>query len=129
MAEKKVIDEGWGWEKPFGFSQAVRAGDLVFLSGQMPVNTKGELVCKGDLKGQARQIFENMKTVLSRIGLSLDNVVEIVSYHTNMEDLNAMVEVKAEYLPNDFPAWTVVGVVALALPGQMLEIKAIAVAH
>ena len=55
--------------------------------------------------------------------------VEIVSYHTNMGDIGAMNEVKAEYLTKNLPAWTAVGVTSLAFPGQLLEIKAIAVAR
>jgi enamine deaminase RidA (YjgF/YER057c/UK114 family) len=64
--------------------------------------------------------------VLAAAGLTLDDVVEIVSYHTDMADLHAVAEVKAEYLTRDFPAWTAVGVTALAFPGQLLEIKATA---
>jgi reactive intermediate/imine deaminase len=128
MPVKKIVDPGWGWDKAFGYSQGVRAGNLLFLSGQMPVDSACTLVAPGDIKGQTRQVFENLKAVLGAAGLGLGDLVEIVSYHTNMADLGAMNEVKAEYLRADFPAWTALGVTALALPGQMLEIKAVALA-
>lgn len=67
--------------------------------------------------------------MLAAAGLTLDDVVEIVSYHVNLADLPAMAEVKAEYLTCDFPAWTAVGVAALAFPGQLLEIKTTALAR
>jgi len=126
MSGKQIIDPGWGYEKQFGYSQAVRAGNLVFLAGQMPVDEQGNVVAEGDIAGQARQVFENMKTVLAAAGLGFENLVEIVSYHTDMADLHAVVEIKAEYIKSDFPAWTAIGVTALAFPGQRLEIKATA---
>ncbi len=101
MAGKQVIDPGWGYEKGFGYSQAVRAGNLVILAGQMPVDARCNLVAEGDIVGQARQVFENMKTVLAAAGLTLDDLVEIVSYHTDMADLEAVVEVKGEYMRGD----------------------------
>ena len=129
MAGKQVIDPGWGYEKQFGYSQAVRAGNLVFLAGQMPVDAQCNVVAEGDIVGQARQVFENLKTVLAAAGLGFEDLVEIVSYHTDMADLHAVVEVKAEYISQDFPAWTALGVTALAFPGQRLEIKAVALAR
>jgi reactive intermediate/imine deaminase len=129
MASKQVIDPGWGYEKQFGYSQAVRAGNLVFLAGQMPVDAQCNVVAEGDIVGQARQVFENLKAVLAAAGLGFEDLVEIVSYHTDMADLHAVVEVKAEYIKQDFPAWTALGVTALAFPGQRLEIKAVALAR
>ena len=106
----------------------MRAGSLLLLAGQCPVDAQGNTVAEGDVWGQTRQVFENLKAVLAAAGLTLDDVVEIVSYHTDMADLPAGAEVKAEYLTRDFPAWTAVGVTALAFPGQLLEIKATALA-
>ena len=129
MTGKQIIDPGWAYDKVFQYAQAVRAGDLLLLAGQCPVDAQGATVAAGDIRGQARQVFENVKAVLAAAGLTLDDVVEIVSYHTDMADLPAVAEVKAEYLTRDFPAWTAVGVAALAFPGQLLEIKATALAR
>jgi 2-iminobutanoate/2-iminopropanoate deaminase len=126
MNPETIIDPGWTWDRPYGYSQAVRAGNLVFVSGQVPVDAEGKLVGPDDIRMQTRQVFENIKTVLKAADLALDDIVEIESYHTNMQDLGAMNEIKAEYLPHDFPAWTALGVTALAFPGQMLEIKVVA---
>ena len=128
MTGKQIIDPGWAYHKAFQYSQAVRAGGLLHLAGQCPVDAQGNTVAAGDVRGQTRQVFENLKAVLAAAGLTLDDVVEIVSYHTDMADLPAVAEVKAEYLTHDFPAWTAVGVTALAFPGQLLEIKATALA-
>jgi len=123
MAGGKIVDPGWGWDKALGYSQGVRVGNLVYYSGQMPVDSNGKLVHEGDIKGQTHQVFKNIKAALAAAGLTLNDIVEMVSFHTNMADLGAMAEVKNEYIfKGDFPAWTVVGVTSLALPGQMLEI-------
>ena len=131
MADRKqIVDPGWGWDRAFGYSQAVRAGNLLFLAGQMPVDREtGAVMGAGDIRAQTRQTFENIKAVLAAAGSSLDDIVEMVSYHTSMADLGAMMEVKAEYLPRDYPAWTALGVAALAFPGQLLEIKVVALAR
>lgn len=129
MVAKQIIDPGWGWNAGFGYSQAVRAGDLLFVAGQMPVDNQVQVVGPGDIRAQTRQVFENLKAVLAAAGATLDDLVELVSYHTDMADLGAVVEVKGEYIAGDFPAWTAVGVTALALPGQLIEFKAVAVAR
>lgn len=95
----------------------------------MPVDGQVQIVGEGDIRAQTRQTFENVKAVLAAAGAGLGDLVELVSYHTDMADLGAVMEVKAEYIPADFPAWTAVGVTALALPGQLIEIKAVAVAR
>jgi reactive intermediate/imine deaminase len=126
MDQKQLIDNGWGYPRAWGFSQGVRAGPFLFLSGQMPVDPDGNVLFAGDIRAQTRQTFENLQAVLAAAGSSLDDLVEIVSYHTDMADLDAMNEVKAEYLTANLPAWTAVGVSGLALPNQMLEIRAVA---
>lgn len=129
MVEKQIIDNGWTYPREWGFSQAVRVGDLIFLSGAIPTDPDGNLLFEGDIRGQTRQTFENMKAVLAAAGLTLEDLIEMTSYHTDIADLDTMNEVKAEYLKTNLPAWTAVGVTGLALPGQMLEIKAIALAR
>jgi len=129
MARKQIVDFGWGYEQGFGYSQAVRVGDLVIVAGQMPCDAGANLVAPGDIKGQTRKVFENMKAVLAAAGLGLEDLVEIVSYHTDMTTLGDVAAVKSEFLHSDFPAWTALGVTGLALPGQLIEIKATAAAR
>lgn len=83
---------------------------------------------EGDIRAQTRQTFENLKAVLAAAGVTLDDLVELVSYHTDMADLGAVLEVKAGYIAAD-GRWTAIGVTALALPGQLIEFKAVAVAR
>jgi reactive intermediate/imine deaminase len=128
MDRKQIVDPGWSYHRHFGYSQAVRAGGLLFLAGQMPVDTDGNVVAAGDIRGQTRQTFENVKAVLAAAGADLGDIVDMTTYHTDIADLDAVMEVKADYLTEDLPAWTAVGVPALALPGQLIEIKVVALA-
>ena len=125
MTTRSRVDP-WKWSTAYGYSQGVRAGNLLFISGQMPVDDDGKLVGSGDLTAQAHRVFANLQTVLKAAGLGFDDLVEIVSYHVDISDLGKMAEVKSSYIRRDFPAWTAVGVTSLALPGQLLEIRAVA---
>ena len=107
------------------YSQAVRVGDIVWLAGQIGIDQNGQT--GGTIEGQTRQAFINMQAVLAEAGGSLADVVELTTYHLAMDDLHTVATVKAEFFPQDFPAWTVVGVTALALPELLIEVKATAV--
>lgn len=105
------------------FSQAVRAGNLVWVSGQVGIDEKG---IGAGIEAQARTAFRNLARVLDAAGASLRDVVELVTYHRAMQDMAAFAKVKDEFYPEDYPAWTAVGVTALALPELLIEIRATA---
>ena len=114
--------------KPFGiFSQGVKVGNLIFISGQVAKNVQGEVVGKGDVKAQTRQCMENLKNVLEAGGGNLENVVKVTVYVTNMEDLKPIHEVRAEYFKGEYPASTLVEVSRLTNKDYLIEIEAIAV--
>ena len=106
------------------YSQAVRVGDTIWVSGQVGMDRKGP--AEG-IEAQSRIAFESLKRVLAEGGASLGDVVELVTYHTNMADMPGFAKVKAEFFPANYPAWTAVGVAALAVPGILLEVRATAV--
>ena len=74
-------------------------------------------------EAQFTQAFENVQTILSEAGASFDDVVEMVTYHTDMRDLELFIKVKDRYFTGRYPTWTGVGVTALAMPGLEVEIK------
>jgi 2-iminobutanoate/2-iminopropanoate deaminase len=119
----------WTWQDQFGFSQAWRVDDarsIVFVSGQGPLSPAGELVGEGDFEAQTRQVFENLRTVLSAAGASFEAITKITVYLTDMGTLRDFGRIKAEFIPGDQPASTAVGVTSLALPGMMIEVEATA---
>ena len=125
MKRKLVNPPGTeGIYKSWQFSQAVRVGETIWVAGQVGTGPDG---IPDDASGQARLAFENLRRVLAEAGAGLDDIVELVSYHTDMSDLPTVAQVKAEFFPENYPAWTVLGVTALVLPPLRLEIRATAV--
>lgn len=115
----EVIYENWH------FSQGVRVGDTVWTAGQVGVD---ENLQPGDgIEAQARLAFQNLERVLAEAGGSLADVVEMTSFHTSLADMPGFSQVKSEFVPKDYPAWTAVGVTELVLPELLVEIKAVAV--
>jgi len=121
----------WRWQERLGFSQALRvdgAESVVFVAGQGPVSADGELVGEGDFDAQVRRTFENLGTVLEDAGASLDGIVKLGVYLTDIGTLRDYGRVRGEFLTGPPPASTAVQVGALALPGMMIEVEAVAVA-
>lgn len=109
----------------FSYSAAVRAGDFVYVAGQIGLNPDGSMPVDDDT--QITNAFERLKIVLEAAGSSLTDIVELVSYHVGLQKhLARFVEIKARYVPAPFPTWTILEVAGLARSGLVIEIKAIA---
>ena len=124
--KRKLINPP-GTEKTYErwqFSQAVRVGETVWVSGQMGM--EGKSPAQG-IEAQTRIAFENLTRVLAEGGATLADVVELVTYHKSMSDLAGFSKAKAEFFPSNYPAWTAVGVTELAVPGILVEVRATAV--
>ena len=109
------------------FSHAVKAGDFLFVTGQMPtlLNDPTKLV-EGDITNQTHQVMKNLNTVLSSANASLEDVVFVRIYLINFEDFDKMNTVYKSYFPsNKLPARTCIGVTGLAV-GASVEIDLIA---
>jgi reactive intermediate/imine deaminase len=112
------------------YSHAVRVetADCVWLhvSGQIANDPSGELVGAGDLRAQTERVFENLAAILAANGATFEHVVKITTYLTTLEDLAAMREVRLRYMPAEPPASTAVQVVALVVPGALIEVDLVA---
>ncbi|HSU15356.1 Rid family detoxifying hydrolase [Longimicrobium sp.] len=107
------------------FSPAVRgAGDSIYLSGQVGTDAAGKLV-GGGVEAQTRQALENLRAVLEAAGRTLDDVVRVGVYLTDMGNFAAMNEVYARFFAQPYPARTTIGVAALPL-GAAVEIDLVA---
>ena len=114
--------------EPYYLSQGFRVGDLVIVSGQAALDKYGAIVGAGDFDAQAEQTFENLRRVLEAGGSGLDKIVKVTIYLTDMANFPKIVELRARYFSRPWPADTIVGVTALALPELQIEIEAIALA-
>ncbi|HUG64690.1 MAG TPA: RidA family protein [Gaiellaceae bacterium] len=114
--------------EPFRLSQGFRVGDLVLVSGQAAIDENGQLVGVGDFDAQAEQTFRNLQRVLEAGGSSLDRVVKVTIFLTDMGNFPKIVELRGQWFTPPYPADTIVEVTSLALPELEIEIEAIAVA-
>jgi len=95
------------------YSQAIRAGNTVYLSGQIPLDpATGELVA-GDMEAQVRRVFDNLQAVAAAAGSDLDHVVKLTVYLTDLAHFALVNRVMAEYFTPPYPARAAVGVAAL----------------
>ena len=106
------------------YSQAIKAGGFVFLSGQLPANpANGEI--SGDIKAQTKQSLENIRAILAASDANLQSVVKTTVFLNDINDFAAMNEVYKQYFDHDPPARSCVQVAAIPR-GALVEIEAIA---
>lgn len=111
--------------KNFKFSQATVCDGVVEVAGQ--VGMAADFSVPDDIRVQARNAFTNLKNVLEAAGSDLGHVMHLTQYFTSIADVRAVDEVFAEFFPDNYPARTVVQVVALVMPQLKLEVQARAV--
>jgi 2-iminobutanoate/2-iminopropanoate deaminase len=107
------------------YSQAVRFDNLLFISGQIPLEPESGKIVKGDIKAQTKQILENLKGVLTAGGSSLDNVLRTTIFLTDLEDYADVNEMYAQFFEKSMPARSTVQVSRLPMEVR-IEIDAIA---
>lgn len=109
------------------YSQAVKAGNTVYLSGQIPLDPATmAVVGGGDFRAEAHQVFKNLRAVAEAAGGSLNDIVKLNAYLTDLADFAVFNEVMAEYFAQPFPARAAVGVAALP-KGVKVEAEAVLV--
>ncbi|MSQ99201.1 MAG: RidA family protein [Xanthomonadales bacterium] len=106
------------------YSQATRHGDTVYLSGQIPLQPQSMTIVEGGIEAQIHQVFRNLRAVCIAAGASLDNILKLTVYLTDMTHFPQVNAVMAEYFSQPYPARAAVGVAALPR-GAMVEIDAI----
>ena len=112
--------------EPFLLSQGIRAGDLLFISGQAGYSDDGQIV-EGGFRAQGEQAFSNLNRALVAGGSNLQSVVKVTIFLTDMANFPEVVELRREYFSEPYPADSIVQVVALYTPEAMIEIEAVAV--
>ncbi len=101
------------------YSQAVRSGNLLFFSGQTPIDPATGRLVEGDIAAQARRVFENLKAVCTAAGASFDQVVRVGIYLTDLANFAAVNGVMKEHFREPFPARSTIGVASLPMNAQV----------
>lgn len=123
--KKEIINTPNGPAAVGPYSQAVCANGFCFVSGQLGIDPKTGAFVADDVVGQAQQVIRNMKAILEAKGLTLDNVVKVTVFLTDMKDFAAVNEVYAEHFSAPYPARSAFSITALP-KGGLVEFEAIA---
>ncbi|MCP5151321.1 MAG: RidA family protein [Ectothiorhodospiraceae bacterium] len=108
------------------YTDAVRHGDLLFISGIGPLDGDLNVVGGDDVAEQTRQVFRNMGQILAAAGLGFEHVLRVTVYLLDVDDRHAINPVRQEVFGDKRPASTLIGVAQLAIPGMKVEIEAVA---
>jgi len=115
------------WPQRYTFSPAVRAGNLLFISGTTASDGDGKIVAPGDIVGQTRYIFEKFELLLRAAGAGFEHIVQTTEYITTTESYARTADVRREFFRGRFPTATGVIVKGLLREGALIEISALAV--
>lgn len=111
-------------ESDFGYSQAIKSGELIHVSGQLSFDGAGEFLYAGDFVAQLKQTYASMDRVLDHYGVTRNQVVSQTLYVVNLrQNAEATAEGNLAYFGDHHPTSTVVGVTELTFPGQLIEIS------
>jgi len=110
-----------------GYSHVARAGNTLYIAGQVAKDKEGNLVGKGDVEAQVRQVYTNLKNILDEAGGNMQNIVKMTTFLTHYNYIETFRSVRDAFFQEPCPPNTLLFVESLALPDFMVEIEAIAV--
>ena len=126
MATREEIRVEGASEPISHYTDAVRFGDLLFVSGIAPFDGEGNVVGEGDVVAQTRQVLQNLLDALRTVGADMGNVLKVTVFLTDVNDRAAINPVRQEFFGDSRPASTLVEVSALVDPKMLVEIEAVA---
>ena len=124
MAQRKPIIPPGATPNP-ALSPGIQVGDTLYVSGQIAVDNAGNIVGEGDCEVQSRQVMANIRAVIKAVGGSMDNVVKITCFLTDVANYPAYSKVRSETFPSNPPASSTVIVAGLVRPELLVEVEAI----
>jgi len=126
MAKRIEVNPDWPWAEKFGFHLGIRVENTVYVSGTVAWDRDGNIVGQDNMLEQSRQAFLNVKEILAEAGATMDDVVKINAFLTDINRYAEYSAARAEAFTNNIPASTAVASPALVEPGLLIEIEAIA---
>ena len=113
--------------EPAGYSHVVKAGNTLYIAGQIARNAKGEVIGTGDARAQAKQVFANLEVAVKAGGGSKEDIVSITTYLVSREHIPAYREARVAFFGENPPTSTLLIISGLAMPELLIEVSAIAV--
>ena len=110
-----------------GYSHVAKAGDTLYISGQVAKDLEGNLVGQGDFETQVRQVFINLQSIMEEAGGRMQNIAKMTTFLTHYNYIETYRSVRDEFFQEPYPANTLLFIESLALPDFMVEIEAVAV--
>jgi enamine deaminase RidA (YjgF/YER057c/UK114 family) len=125
---REIIQPKGVWDPRPRFAQVTKIGNQVYVAGQTAMDEKGNVIGKGDIEAQTRQVFENLQKCLEAAGAGFDQVVKLNIFSTNLDaHLATIANFRKKYFPREPVASTTVQIPRLVHPDWLLEIEAIAI--
>lgn len=110
-----------------GYSHAAKAGNTLYIAGQIPKNADNEFIGLGNFEAQARQVYANIKNIVTEAGGSLENVVMMTTILVNPDDIDTCLKVRSEFFQDPYPPNTMFIAKRLPHPDVLIEVDAVAV--
>lgn len=126
MAHTAIVSEQAKPVANYQMATRQESGRLVYISGQVAWDAEGNTVGRGDIRAQARQVFQNLRQVLQEAGGDLSDLLKITTYVTRLDDYPSVVEVRQEFFPDGLPASTLIVVESLFHADWLLEVEGMA---
>ena len=126
MPERIELNPPWPWASKFRIAHGVRVGNTVYVSGQIAFDPQGNVVGRDDMEAQTRQVFENIRAVLAEAGATMEDVVKITAFITDMSRYADYAGARAAAFPNNVPASATVATPTLVNDDLLVEVEAVA---
>ncbi len=125
--KQRIVSDAVPEPPPGTFSNAFAVDGTIYIAGQTAGLPDGRVVGDGDVRAQAVEVFRRIQALLAAAGATMDDVVKLTIYLTDMSTRDDLAEARRQFFAGDFPASTLIEVSALAQPGLLVEVEAIAV--
>jgi enamine deaminase RidA (YjgF/YER057c/UK114 family) len=118
--------DGLGWFASLPAAPAARIGDLLVVSGQVPLDDEMNVVAPGDLAAQTRYVFESIGRLLAAAGATFDDVVDVIALTQDPRQIGTVLDVAGAYFERDYPAWSIASFLGSYVPGVLVSVQVIA---
>jgi len=126
MPRSVFTTDGLGWTSSLPAAPAARIGDLLVVSGQVPLDDGMNVVAPGDLAAQTRYVFQSIGHLLEAAGATFNDVVDVIAFTQDAREIGTVLDVAGTFFERDYPAWSIASFLGSYVPGVLVTVQAIA---